>query len=62
MQEYEGKQKNAKGNLNLGKGGVKTKMRKLLSQIPSLAHMITADTLLTPDGLKAIQRTVLTRR
>lgn len=57
MQEYEGKQKNAKGNLNLGKGGVKTKMRKLLSQIPSLAHLITADTLLTPDGLKAIQRT-----
>lgn len=53
--EYEKTAKNDKGNTKLGQGSVKTKMGALLQKRPSLARLITADTLLTPDGLKAIR-------
>lgn len=49
--------KNAKGNLNLGKGSVEAKMGRLLDKVPSLARKLTVDDLLTPQGLTALRAT-----
>ena len=49
--------KNDKGNLNLGKGSVATKMSRLLDKVPSLARKLTVDDLLTPQGLTALRAT-----
>ena len=47
--------KNDKGNLNLGKGGVKVKMGRLLDKVPSLAQHLTVADLLTPEGLRTLR-------
>lgn len=52
-----GGEKNAKGNLNLGKGSVELKMGRLLDKVPSLARKLTVDDLLTPQGLTALRAT-----
>jgi len=50
-------EKNDLGNVKLGADKVKDKMGELLDKAPSLGHLLTADTILTPDGLKALQAT-----
>lgn len=47
--------KNAKGNLNLGKGSVQTKMGRLLDKVPSLQRHLTVADLLNPKGLTALR-------
>lgn len=48
--------KNAQGNLNLGKGGVATKMGVLLKAVPTLRKHITVSDLLTPEGLLNLRK------
>lgn len=48
--------KNAQGNINLGKGGVATKMGVLLKAVPTLRKHITVSDLLTPEGLLNLRK------
>lgn len=51
-----GGEKNDKGNLNLGKGSVQTKIGKLLDKVPTLARHITAEDILLPKGLTELRK------
>lgn len=47
--------KNDKGNLNLGKGAVAKKMKRLLKKVPSLRQHLTVADLLTPKGMSMLR-------
>ncbi len=52
--ELRNQKRNKKGNVTLKQGDSITKMKELLTKVPSLAHTINPSDLLTTDGLEAL--------
>ena len=53
--ELKSKKKNKQGNINLGQGSVRTKMGKLLDEVPTLQKHISVADLLTPEGITKLR-------